>query len=364
MKSIGDDAFMQCTALKSVTILDGVTNIGSSAFAVCVALKSVTIPDGVTSIGSDAFSECDALASVTIPDGVKLIKSGTFSGCNSLESVNIPDSVTIIDLYAFSSCTSLKSVNIPDSVTSIESQAFAHCTALESITIPNSVTRIETGAFKDCDNIKLITLLPDFDMNIIKDKINIGANCVFRYICKAPTEPETTSLTYNGTEQTYALAAPTGCGYTVTGNKQTSAGSYTATATLKTGNYEEYVWGDTSTMTVDASGAKDPKTYAWSITPKAVTDPTVKLSYTETTADGTAKRPTVTVMDGTTVIPEAQYNVEYKNNTSCGTATVTVKSKTGANYTIAEKSVQFTIKHVLSHTNKLERTCTTAGHNE
>ena len=181
-------AFHDCRGLTSVTIPDSVASIGESAFYGCSRLESVTIPDSVTRIGSSAFSECERLRSVTIPDSVTSIGNEAFYDCSRLESVTIPDSVTSIGERAFSGCRGLKSilvadgnknyksvnglllskdgktfiqgvngdVTIPDSVTSIGEWAFDDCSGLKSVTIPNSVTSIGERAFSGCRGLKSI----------------------------------------------------------------------------------------------------------------------------------------------------------------------------------------------------------------
>ena len=154
--SIGQRAFRYCTALTSVKIPDSVTSIGYTAFANCTSLTSVTIPKGVTSTGSFAFENCTSLTSVTIPYGVKYIEG--FGGCTSLTSITIPNSVTTIGNSAFSRCSSLTSVTIPNSVTSIRYNAFRSCSSLTSVTIPNSVTSIEESAFEYCSKLTSVTI--------------------------------------------------------------------------------------------------------------------------------------------------------------------------------------------------------------
>ena len=194
VKEIGSSAFMDCSALTSVTIGNGVTSIGSSAFNSCSNLNSVTIPDSVTSIGGSAFSNCDGLTSVTIPDSVTSIDGSAFSGCGALQSITvgesnttyksidgnlytkdgktlvqyapgktdtsftIPDSVTSIGDFAFSDCSSLTSVTIGDGVTSIGWGAFYLCFNLASVTIPGSVTSISDFAFAMCPALTTITV--------------------------------------------------------------------------------------------------------------------------------------------------------------------------------------------------------------
>ena len=130
---IGDDAFVGCSSLTSVTIPNSVTSIGKYAFWYCSSLTSVTIPNSVTSIGDYAFSCCSRLTSVTIPNSVTSIGSSVFHYCSSLTSVTIPNSVTSIGNSAFYGCSSLTSVTIPNSVTSIGIYAFYHCTKLKDV---------------------------------------------------------------------------------------------------------------------------------------------------------------------------------------------------------------------------------------
>jgi hypothetical protein len=139
---------------QGIISFDGpVTTIGNNAFLNCKSLTSVTIPDSVTTIGYNAFKDCSRLTSVNIPDGVTTIETSTFSDCSSLTSVNIPDSITKIRNEAFYGCNSLTSVTIPDSVTSIASYAFYKCNRLTSATIGDSVTTIGSYAFYDCPSL-------------------------------------------------------------------------------------------------------------------------------------------------------------------------------------------------------------------
>ena len=55
-----------------------VTSIGDNAFVDCSRLTSVTIPNSVTSIGWSAFSDCSRLTSVTIPNSETKYWMGNF----------------------------------------------------------------------------------------------------------------------------------------------------------------------------------------------------------------------------------------------------------------------------------------------
>ena len=219
---IGDNAFIDCTELTSVTIPDGVTSIDEAAFLGCTSLTSVTIPDSVTSIKSKAFFNCTSLKSVTIPasvtnigdyalgyyeiyntdscewemykvDGFKInyvkntyghmyaLKNGfTDEAClltNELDDGTLEitkyagnsatyvipgeidgKKVTEIGDSTFKGCTELTSITIPDGVIGIGNNAFSGCTSLETVTIPASVTYVGNSAFYGCTSLKSVTI--------------------------------------------------------------------------------------------------------------------------------------------------------------------------------------------------------------
>ena len=202
--SIGEEAFMNCAKLTSVTIGNSVASVGDMAFWGCTSLAGVTIPDSVTSIGDDAFSYCTSLTGVTLPGGLAGIGASAFYECTGLTSITIPGSVTNIGDRAFLRCTGLMAITVdalnasysssdgvlfnkgqttlvqcpggkagsytvPNSVTNIGGDAFAPwpanglggfgwCTSLTSVTIPNSVTSIGKNAFLYCSSLTSITI--------------------------------------------------------------------------------------------------------------------------------------------------------------------------------------------------------------
>ena len=161
--TIGNDAFLDCSGLTSLTIPNSVTSIGNVAFGGCNGLTSINVEKGNTMY--DSRNGCNAIIetgnnrliagckNTIIPNSVTSIGSYAFWGCSGLTSLTIPNSVTSIERGAFYNCSGLTSVTIPNSVTSIGHNAFEGCSGLTSVTIPNSVTSIGDYAFYNCSGL-------------------------------------------------------------------------------------------------------------------------------------------------------------------------------------------------------------------
>ena len=144
-------------------------------------------------------------------------------------------------------------------------------------------------------------------------------------------------LVYNGTAQDLITA-----GSTTTGTMEYSLDGTTYSTSIPqgtdAGSYTVYykVTGDDDNSNIAAQD------FQVTIAAKTVDSPSITLSETSYTYDGTAKKPTVTVDDGETTIPSSEYSVSYTNNTNAGTATVTITDVEGGNYAVSG-STTFTI---------------------
>ena len=133
-----------------------VTSVGDFAFLLCSALESVTFSGNIDSIGGDAFSHCFDLKNVTFSGNVGSIGDYAFVTCIALENVTFSGDVGSIGNYAFRDCTALNTVTFPGDVGNIENNAFERCRALTTLTFSGDVDSIGAYAFQGCDALKTI----------------------------------------------------------------------------------------------------------------------------------------------------------------------------------------------------------------
>lgn len=106
-----------CNCVTGIVDMGEVEYIPNSAFgytggSACDKITKVDIPKSVKTIGSNAFLNCTGLVSVIIGNGVTTIGGGAFQSCTSLPQISLPSSVTLIGLGAFVSCNSLKTIEV------------------------------------------------------------------------------------------------------------------------------------------------------------------------------------------------------------------------------------------------------------
>ena len=147
VKIIGEGAFCDVRALKSIVIPTSVTTICEEAFNGCTGLIGITVPSSVTELGPRVFYYCTGLESITVPDSITELPEGLFSRCFVLTEINLPSTLKKIGPLAFEFCEALENITIPEGVTEIGSEAFSGCYELKSITIPSGVTKIGSQAF-------------------------------------------------------------------------------------------------------------------------------------------------------------------------------------------------------------------------
>ena len=142
-------------------------------------VTDLVIPEGITTIKQDAFRNCTSIKSVLIPSSVTKIE-GAFVGCTNLAGVYISDleawlNIDFPTIYSdhygdIKICVNplndaknlylngelVTDLVIPEGVTEIKKDVFNGCTGLTSVTIPNSITKISEDAFNGCTGLKSV----------------------------------------------------------------------------------------------------------------------------------------------------------------------------------------------------------------
>lgn len=162
---IGSKAFSR-TNIVSIVFPDSVTTIDNNKYCGCCEdcnfLTKVVLPKNLTYIPSGMFDGCTALKEITLPEGIRKINERAF--CSSgLEAIEIPDSVKEIgseyDYHGvFVGCQNLKTVTIGNGTKVIGVMAFSECTNLTTVTIGSGIQSIDRYAFKDCSNLTTVNI--------------------------------------------------------------------------------------------------------------------------------------------------------------------------------------------------------------
>lgn len=156
LEKISDGAFWGCSALSSIVLPDSVTEIEKYAFFE-TGLRNIQLPEKLTLIGAYAFCNCKNLKQVQLPSQLKELGNGAFSSCENLAQIQLPAQLNKLGTDAFRNCTSLDKIDIPAGLTQIEPDTFCN-TGLTSVTLHEGLTKIEDGAFHDCLKLKKIRI--------------------------------------------------------------------------------------------------------------------------------------------------------------------------------------------------------------
>ena len=164
--TINDDAFADCTTLRSITIPATVTELSGWGFRNCASLEQITVSNKNPRFNSN--NNCNAIIETgenklivgslwtVIPEGITRIGADAFWGRWGLETINIPNSVKEIGSHAFSWCF-LNEITLPSELEVLEEGAFAS-TDLQSIILPASLKTIGKEAFNDCPQLTNVTV--------------------------------------------------------------------------------------------------------------------------------------------------------------------------------------------------------------
>ena len=96
---LGDNAFLNCTALASVTLQGSIQIIGYNSFEGCTSLTSINLPSSITEIKNNAFKGCKYLSDLTFNSALTL-GTGVFEGVHSFTQIkiNVNADLTLTDV--------------------------------------------------------------------------------------------------------------------------------------------------------------------------------------------------------------------------------------------------------------------------
>ena len=164
LKTIGQDAFCDCTSLEEADMskLHALETIGMNAFGYCSALVRVMLSPNLKTIGNDAFSGCKSLeeADMSKLHALETIGDFAFSFCSALVHVMLAPNLKTIGNDSFSGCKSLEEADISKlhALEAIGDYAFQNCSALARVMLAPSGKTIGESVFKDCTNLNHVMI--------------------------------------------------------------------------------------------------------------------------------------------------------------------------------------------------------------
>ena len=166
-------------------------------FEECSALKAVSLPEGLTKLPSRMFKYCTSLTAVYIPSTVVSIDSGdndhaTFKGCTSLYFVSEPFTYkTVEEIPAEPSV-----YYFPSGLVTISSEAFDNSRINDVVVLPAGVTSLTQGyTFEGCTSASgkpTVVFMGDMEAVTVK---NWGVSRIF---FANPADIDAASAGYTG----------------------------------------------------------------------------------------------------------------------------------------------------------------------
>ena len=130
--SIGTYAFSNNAMLKKVILSNKMTTIPTYLFYECDSLtnigynetNSVVLQENIKTISDNAFLNCANLTKIDLSNSITTIGNYTFKGCDKLNEVIFGNCLKKIGNYTFYECRNISNIDVPNSVTSIGDKAF------------------------------------------------------------------------------------------------------------------------------------------------------------------------------------------------------------------------------------------------
>ena len=157
LSEIGAEAFYG-SALVELELPEGLLTLGELAFSESPALKSVTFPKKIKTVGEGCFRRCRKLTYLTLPEEAEAIMAEAFSECLGIGSVKLPRGITFVADGLFKGSIGLLLVDVPEGVKEIGEKAFYFCVSLRKLVLPSTVTSVPGSAVGICPSLKLLSV--------------------------------------------------------------------------------------------------------------------------------------------------------------------------------------------------------------
>ena len=96
------------------------TSVPANAFKGCTALRSITLHNGINSVGMEAFRDCTALEEIVggFPSSLEIISTSAFRNLPRLREVKFPEDSQLktLETYAFLGAASITTLKLPSSL--------------------------------------------------------------------------------------------------------------------------------------------------------------------------------------------------------------------------------------------------------
>ena len=130
--------FFGASALKDLTLPEGITSIGAAALA-STAIETIQLPSTLKTIGVSAFKDSQ-LKEIQLPEGISILSHDCFNG-TPLEEIYIPGSLDLSQsnyVGFLNGANNLRRVVFAENPSLTVVQGFSAKTKLEEVVLPSS----------------------------------------------------------------------------------------------------------------------------------------------------------------------------------------------------------------------------------
>lgn len=211
--AVGDNVFAN-SAVTEAHIPGSVKTVGENAFINCASLTEVTFEEGTETVGNDAFNKT-GVTEVTLPKGMKQVGESAFMNCRELSKVTLPEGITL-DQLVFYNCP-LSQITLEGEPASLGNSSMVSQQLREIVFhtdivpefSPAEVWLIIEGEYND----QVVLLVDNEEM--VKKFQSVAAWDAFKailpigtdYDADAPYLPENTLVTISDVEESTGLKA-------------------------------------------------------------------------------------------------------------------------------------------------------------